>query len=247
MQDDVVHYAGQPVALVVAEEYEQAQYAASLVRLSYETAPSITTIDQGRDQAYEARAAVRRADARRGTSAATSRPPWRSAERAGRGRLPDGRQPSQPARGPVDGRRVGRRPADAPRVDPGHPRHAADGGPAARPADRPRPGRSRQFVGGGFGVQGDGVAERDAHRDGRAARRPAGEADAHPAADVHVQRAPRGAGAAHHARRRRGRAADRDPAREAVDHLAVRRLGRAGDRRLVAAVRAARTTSACTG
>ena len=54
MQDDVVHYAGQPVALVVAEEYEQAQYAASLVRLSYEITPSVTTIDQGRDQAYEA-------------------------------------------------------------------------------------------------------------------------------------------------------------------------------------------------
>ena len=54
MQDDVVHYAGQPVALVVAEEYEQARYAASLVRLSYETTPSVTTIDQGRDQAYEA-------------------------------------------------------------------------------------------------------------------------------------------------------------------------------------------------
>ena len=34
MQDDVVHYAGQPVALVVAEEYEQAQYAASLVRVA---------------------------------------------------------------------------------------------------------------------------------------------------------------------------------------------------------------------
>ena len=33
MQDDVVHYAGQPVALVVAEEHEQAQYAASLVRV----------------------------------------------------------------------------------------------------------------------------------------------------------------------------------------------------------------------
>jgi xanthine dehydrogenase YagR molybdenum-binding subunit len=54
MQDDVVHYAGQPVALVVAEEYEQAQYAASLVRVSYETTPSVTTIDQGREQAYEA-------------------------------------------------------------------------------------------------------------------------------------------------------------------------------------------------
>jgi xanthine dehydrogenase YagR molybdenum-binding subunit len=54
MQDDVVHYAGQPVALVVAEEYEQAQYAASLVGLSYATSPSVTTIDLGRDRAYEA-------------------------------------------------------------------------------------------------------------------------------------------------------------------------------------------------
>ena len=44
-----------------------------------------------------------------------------------------------------------------------------------------------------------------------------------------------------------GRAADRDPAREALDHLAVRRLGRACDRRLLAAVRLRRTTSACTG
>jgi xanthine dehydrogenase YagR molybdenum-binding subunit len=54
MQDDVVHYAGQPVALVVAEQYEQAQYAASLVRVSYHSSPAVTTIDQGRDQAYEA-------------------------------------------------------------------------------------------------------------------------------------------------------------------------------------------------
>ena len=54
MQDDVVHYAGQPVALVVAEKYEQAQYAASLVRVSYAALPSITTIDEGRDRAYEA-------------------------------------------------------------------------------------------------------------------------------------------------------------------------------------------------
>ena len=36
MQDDVVHYAGQPVALVVADTYERAQHAASLVRVAYE-------------------------------------------------------------------------------------------------------------------------------------------------------------------------------------------------------------------
>jgi xanthine dehydrogenase YagR molybdenum-binding subunit len=54
LQDDVVHYAGQPVALVVAEEYEQAQYAASLVRVCYVEASPVVTIEQGRDQAYEA-------------------------------------------------------------------------------------------------------------------------------------------------------------------------------------------------
>lgn len=54
MQDDVVHYAGQPVALVVAETHEQAQHAASLVRVWYEPNAPVTTIEQGRDQAYEA-------------------------------------------------------------------------------------------------------------------------------------------------------------------------------------------------
>jgi xanthine dehydrogenase YagR molybdenum-binding subunit len=54
MQDVVVHYAGQPVALVVAEEYEQAQYAASLVQVAYLSTPPVATIEQGRrDQAYE--------------------------------------------------------------------------------------------------------------------------------------------------------------------------------------------------
>lgn len=32
MQDDVIHYAGQPVAVVVAATWEQAQYAATLIR-----------------------------------------------------------------------------------------------------------------------------------------------------------------------------------------------------------------------
>ena len=53
MQDDVVHYAGQPVAMVVADSLERAQYAATLVRISYAETGSITTIDQGRADAYE--------------------------------------------------------------------------------------------------------------------------------------------------------------------------------------------------
>jgi xanthine dehydrogenase YagR molybdenum-binding subunit len=54
MQDDVVHYAGQPVALVVADMHERVQHAASLVRVEYERAPVVATIGEGREQAYEA-------------------------------------------------------------------------------------------------------------------------------------------------------------------------------------------------
>ena len=54
MQDDVIHYAGQPVAVVVAGSWEQAQYAATLIRVSYTETPAVTTIDQGRADAYDA-------------------------------------------------------------------------------------------------------------------------------------------------------------------------------------------------
>jgi xanthine dehydrogenase YagR molybdenum-binding subunit len=54
MQDEVVHYAGQPVAVVVADSHERAQYAAQRLRVRYERTPSVTTIDEGREQAYEA-------------------------------------------------------------------------------------------------------------------------------------------------------------------------------------------------
>ncbi|MFI6083380.1 xanthine dehydrogenase family protein molybdopterin-binding subunit [Streptomyces sp. NPDC051217] len=54
MQDDTVHYAGQPVAMVVADSHERAQYAASLLDITYERADSITTIEEGRAAAYEA-------------------------------------------------------------------------------------------------------------------------------------------------------------------------------------------------
>ena len=53
MQDEVVHYAGQPVAMVVADSLERAQHAATLLRITYQETPSTTTLDQGRDQAYE--------------------------------------------------------------------------------------------------------------------------------------------------------------------------------------------------
>lgn len=53
MQDDVIHYAGQPVAIVVADSLEQAQHAATLVAAEYARTPPVTAIDQGRGDAYE--------------------------------------------------------------------------------------------------------------------------------------------------------------------------------------------------
>src|SRR5882762_4444942 len=54
MQDDVIHYAGQPVAVVVADTLEEAQYATTLIRVSYTETPPVATIDQGRANAYDA-------------------------------------------------------------------------------------------------------------------------------------------------------------------------------------------------
>ncbi len=53
LQDDTVHYAGQPIALVVADTWERAQYAARLLRVSYAQTQPVTTLDQGRDLSYE--------------------------------------------------------------------------------------------------------------------------------------------------------------------------------------------------
>ncbi len=43
LQDRLIHYAGQPLAVVIAETYEAARYAAALVRVSYdENAPQLS-------------------------------------------------------------------------------------------------------------------------------------------------------------------------------------------------------------
>lgn len=52
LYDDKVIYSGQPVALVVAEEFELAAHAASLVRVEYETEPHMTDLDFKRSEAY---------------------------------------------------------------------------------------------------------------------------------------------------------------------------------------------------
>ncbi|RKN07554.1 xanthine dehydrogenase family protein molybdopterin-binding subunit [Streptomyces radicis] len=52
MQDDRIHYAGQHIAVVVADTYERALYAARLVHVRYREEDPVAVLDQGRDQAY---------------------------------------------------------------------------------------------------------------------------------------------------------------------------------------------------
>ena len=53
LYDDKVHFAMQPVALVVAEDFDTARYAATLVRVDYEAEEPRTDLDAERAGAYE--------------------------------------------------------------------------------------------------------------------------------------------------------------------------------------------------
>src|SRR5258707_12501028 len=52
LYDDKVKFSGQPIALVLAEEWEVARYAASLVRIEYEKQAFVTDLRQERDRAF---------------------------------------------------------------------------------------------------------------------------------------------------------------------------------------------------
>jgi xanthine dehydrogenase YagR molybdenum-binding subunit len=51
MQDDLIHWNGQPIALVLAETQEQANHARSLIRATYETSPAVTSFDEAKAHA----------------------------------------------------------------------------------------------------------------------------------------------------------------------------------------------------
>lgn len=53
LYDDKIMYSGQPVALVVADTFELARYAASLVRVEYEGATHATNLEKRRHEAYK--------------------------------------------------------------------------------------------------------------------------------------------------------------------------------------------------
>src|SRR5438874_2711418 len=50
LQDDEIHYAGQHLGVVVAESFEQATHAVSLVRVTYQTQPPVVTLNDERVQ-----------------------------------------------------------------------------------------------------------------------------------------------------------------------------------------------------
>jgi len=52
-QDDLVHYNGQPVALVLAETQEQADHARALVRVTYLTETAVTSLEAARAKGSE--------------------------------------------------------------------------------------------------------------------------------------------------------------------------------------------------
>jgi xanthine dehydrogenase YagR molybdenum-binding subunit len=55
LYDGQIRFSGQPVALVVAEEFEIARFAASLVRVEYERQPHVTDFEAQREQAMAAK------------------------------------------------------------------------------------------------------------------------------------------------------------------------------------------------
>ena len=53
LRDDEIHYSGQPVALVVAETFEAARYAASLLAIDYAESPHDTNLMTNLDRGHE--------------------------------------------------------------------------------------------------------------------------------------------------------------------------------------------------
>ena len=150
MQDEVVHYFGQPVAMVIADSCERAQFAARQVHVDYARGASVTTLDEGRDQAYEPEA-IFAGFVPAAACAVMSRP----ASRGGpppRRHLPFRREPPQPHRTLGHHGGLGRRPTHPLRRHPGHrgqPEHrrGAAGHPPVEGAG------AGPFVGGGFGCK----------------------------------------------------------------------------------------------
>src|SRR5258708_18480213 len=74
LYDDKVKFSGQPIALVLAEQWEIARHAASLVRIEYEKQAFVTDLHKERDRAFVIKKPEKpRGDAEKAYSAADVR------------------------------------------------------------------------------------------------------------------------------------------------------------------------------
>ena len=74
LYDDSIHFSGQPLALVLAEDWETARVAASLVRVEYQKEPHVTDLHAQRDKAFAIDAPAKpRGDAEKSFAAAAVR------------------------------------------------------------------------------------------------------------------------------------------------------------------------------
>ncbi|WP_202814283.1 xanthine dehydrogenase family protein molybdopterin-binding subunit [Aureimonas sp. AU4] len=53
LQDDSIHWNGQPIALVLAETQEEADHGAALIRVRYETEPALTAFEEAKGRGTE--------------------------------------------------------------------------------------------------------------------------------------------------------------------------------------------------
>ena len=188
----------------------------TLSSVSYEEPPSTTTLDQGRDQAYEPETDLRRAGTGPPRARRRRKPGWPRRTCGSRGRITFAANHHNPIEtlgcttAEWDGGEL-----TPVRRHPGHQRHADDRRPLLGiPMSKIRV--IGQFVGGSFGSKAMVLAHSTlAAMAAREVGRP-GQARPHPRADVHLLRAPRGAGAAAGDRRDERRPADRHPAPQAV-------------------------------
>jgi xanthine dehydrogenase YagR molybdenum-binding subunit len=70
MQDDQIHWSGQPIAVVLAETQEQADHAKSLIRATYASEPAITTFAEAKTHPSQASFAGNELAAARGDAEA---------------------------------------------------------------------------------------------------------------------------------------------------------------------------------
>ena len=122
LYDDRILFNGQPIALVVAEEPEIAQFAASLVRVDYDQEPHVTDVHRRREERFglETVGKARRRSLRSAKAARRGREGIRCRRSAPPGRILRADRASQPDGALcVDGDLRGRRQAHDLRQDPG--------------------------------------------------------------------------------------------------------------------------------